>query len=92
MNNITFQEFSDIYLVRRNPIEQVSNYENTMLDSNADELDLIEEENPKKVWTLTDNKQGEFILNPGIIYKSNVIGYFLCKNEWEYKQKSYILL
>lgn len=92
MDKISFDEFYSTYGVRRNPIESICNYENTMLDSNDDEIDLIEEEEPTKVWTLTENKDIGFVLNPGIIYKKNVVGYFLCKNEWKNKQVSYILL
>lgn len=92
MDTISFEEFYTKYGVRRNPVESISNYDNTMLDSNEEELNIVEEEDPTKVWTLTSKKDEQFVLNPGLIYKRNVIGYFICNKEWEHNQKTYILL
>lgn len=92
MNKISFDEFYEKYNVRRNPIHSISNYQNTMLDFDDEEVDYIEEEisNPKHVWTLTEDKEG-LILNPGVIYTNKVMGFFICKQKWNKIEEVYIL-
>lgn len=92
MNQISFDEFYETYKVRRNPIQLMSQYNNTMLDSDEEELECIEEENPKNVWTLVENKEGNFILTPGIVYKHSVIGYFICNKVWDNNKENFILI
>lgn len=90
MNTITFGEFYEKYKVKRNPIKQVSNYDNTMLDMDEDELDELEDVPLQNQWTLLDNK-GELILSPNKICSSDTIGFFICKEKWSKNEESYIL-
>lgn len=92
IDKITFEEFYERYSVRRNPLKECANFDNTMLDFDDEEIDLIEEQDLQKVWTLVDenNKDG-LVLKPGVLYKNNIIGYFICKNKWNMGEKNYIL-
>jgi len=93
MEKITFEDFYNRYSVKRNPINSTSNYENTMLDMDDDEeLEEVENSKPTKVWTLTEDKSERFILKPGLIYNTDVIGYFICNNEWKDKKENFILI
>lgn len=80
MEKITFQEFSNIYQVKRNPVEHVSPYGNTMLDFGEAELNFLEEYTREKIWSLLDNDR-DLVIYPGLQYK-NVIGYFITKKAW----------
>lgn len=90
MNKISFDDFYTKYKVRRNPVKQISNYENTMLDLDEDELDELEDVPLENQWTLLDNK-GELILRPNRICSSNTIGFFICKEKWSKNDEGYIL-
>lgn len=90
MNKISFDEFYEKYGVKRNPIHSISNYQNTMLDFDDEEVDYIEENNPNNIWTLTEDKSG-LTLNPGILYVNNVMGFFICKEKWNKNEEGYIL-
>jgi len=91
MNEINFHDFYGMFSVKRNPIQSCASYENTMLDFDDEETEIIEEEDSNKVWTLVEGKDGKFILNPGIMYTNNVMGFFICKEKWSKNQESYIL-
>lgn len=88
MNEITFNEFYKKYGVKRNPIRSISNYENTMLDVDEEELDELEDIPYNTQWTLVEGKQG-LILKPGRD-PANAIGFFICKEKWN-KEEGYIL-
>lgn len=90
MEKISFDKFDEIYQVKRNPLKQISPYENCMLDQDEDECDYLEVQNQNKVWTVLVQREGK-ILSPGLHYH-DVLGYFVCKNMWQPKQNSFILL
>lgn len=90
MNKIKFDDFSEMYKVRRNPISFISAYENTLVEFDDEGEELFDETDSKVIWTLVEGDDG-LVVKPGREYK-NVIGYFICKNKWNEKQESYILL
>lgn len=90
MDEISFDEFYSKYKVKRNPVRHISNYENTMLDVDEDELDELEDHPLDSQWTLLDNKES-LILKPGRICSSNSIGFFICKEKWNKNEEGYIL-
>lgn len=90
MKQISFEDFYHNYNVKRNSIRGNSLYENTMIDFDEDGIEVVEENDPKNVWTLSEGKEG-FILNPGIMYKDNIIGYFICNKKWNKNDEVYIL-
>lgn len=91
MNTISFDQFSNKYKVKRNPIRQISNYENTMLDVDEDEMDELEDHPIDSQWTLLDNNES-LILKPGRICSGNSIGFFICKEKWNKNEEGYILI
>lgn len=91
MSKITFEDFTENYRVRRNPVKQVSPYENMLLDMDDQELDYLEAQPDNKVWTLVDDRKSKgFVLKPGMHYR-DVIGYFTCEREWYDKNINYSL-
>jgi hypothetical protein len=91
MNQISFDEFYDTYDVKRNPLSLEAMYNNTMIDFDDDGIDEIEEHDPKNVWTLRDYKEG-LILETGITYGSNIIGYFISGKKWVDMNLKYSLI
>lgn len=87
--DIDFDSFSKEYGVRRNPIRQLSPYENTMLDFDDDEIDYLEEQDTHTIWSLIEGDR--FTLKPGLYYR-NVIGYFVCGKKWENENTSLVLM
>jgi len=90
MNTISFDDFYSRYKVKRNPVKLISNYENTMLDMDEEELDELEDHPLESQWTLLDNKDN-LILKPGRICSGNSIGFFICKEKWSKNEEGYIL-
>lgn len=89
MESINFEQFCEKYKIRRNPIKQLSPYDNTMLDMDDEELDYLESHNEKKVWSLVEHDR-KIVLKPGLYYK-DVIGYFVSENEWQDKERMYLI-
>lgn len=90
MEEIKFDDFYSVYGVKRNPVQSSSLYDNTMLDFDEEELEVIEETPMSNVWTLTERKEG-LSLMPGIEYGKGVMGFFICKEKWDKNQKGFIL-
>lgn len=89
MEIITFEEFYEHYKPKRNPINLNANYENTMIDFDDEGEDLVFEQGPNTVWTLTQERAGLF-LDPGIKCTNDTLGFFICKETWS-NEKGYIL-
>lgn len=89
MEKISFDKFYGDFSVRRNPVKDVSPYENTLLDLDEEELDIVDETDYKKIWTLVNSDEG-FKLVPGPEYR-DVIGFFVCNKEWKPGQQDYLL-
>lgn len=91
MKNITFDEFYNTYGVKRNEIYPISMYENTMIDLDEEGLEELQDEDPKNIWTLTDTKEEGLVLQPGLMYKGDIIGYFICDKKWNKTDEVYSL-
>lgn len=90
--SISFDEFYQKYGVRRNPILASSSYKNTLIEFDDLGEEIIEDEDPKNVWTLMqiDGIREALSLRPGIYYNKDVIGFFICKQKWT-NEKEHIL-
>ncbi len=86
--NITFNDFYKNFKLKKNPIESISPYENTMLDYGEKELDYLEDQDRNTIWSLLDDGKN-LIIAPGLQFK-NVIGYFITEKKWCTKDK-YVL-
>ncbi len=76
MDKLTFEEFSEYYQVRRNPVVYNSPYESRLIGSTVEEMNYINNNvNRENVWTLIDNDIN-LIMSPGIHYQ-NIKGYFI---------------
>lgn len=92
MDTIQFGEFYEKFSVKRNPINQTSNFENTMIDFDESGEELLDEVPQQNIWTVTSGSKGEgLVLNPGVLYKNDTIGFFICKKKWDIGEKNYIL-
>lgn len=80
MEKITFDEFYNKYNLRRNTIEHIAPYENTMFDFGDKELDYLQEQSNNYVWSLRD-KNNNLVITSGL-YVSDSIGYFVSKKPW----------
>lgn len=92
MERISFDDFYSKYKIKRNPEEQTSMYCNTMINFDNDGLDIVERVDPKTVWTLSESKDTNFVLIPGILYKNSVIGYFVGSVKWDNVKENYELV
>lgn len=86
MDKLTFEEFSEYYQVKRNPINANSPYANTMLDYGDEELNYLGEIDRDNIWSLIDGNKNNLILSAGLQYK-NVIGFFITKRPWIKNEK-----
>jgi plasmid maintenance system killer protein len=80
MEKITFDEFYNKFKLKRNTIEHISPYENTMYDFGEKELEYLEEQNKNNVWSIRDNGK-KLIIVSGLDFK-DTIGYFISTKPW----------
>lgn len=83
MNKITFEEFYDKFKIKRNSIQHISPYNNTMYDFGDEELDFLEDQERDHVWSLID-KNKDLIIVSGLRLKDS-IGYFVSAKPWPCK-------
>lgn len=91
MKEITIADFSDKFKLKRNPIKQVSPFENQMLDFDEDELDYLEERDNEKIWSVREGGGNGLILTPGLHYGGGAIGFFICDKKWNKDQEEFLI-
>jgi hypothetical protein len=84
---IEIEEFCEKYKVKRNFIQLNSPCKNRLLEPDDEVLEILEEEPCTHIWTLSE-KNGEFKIVTGIVYRG-AIGYFISSKPWTKKNESY---
>jgi hypothetical protein len=78
---ITWEQFVKTYKPKQNLINKDAPIDGFLFETFGEEMDEISKQNPKNVWTFTEEEDGFFLQN-GIHYV-NRMGYMVTEVPWE---------
>ena len=92
MEKLTMDEFESRYTPTEEVVSLSNEYENRdgCFDITDEDLSILKTINIKRIWTQTDNEDGEVCYKAG--FHNNPIMYFVAEEEWENKEEEYIVI
>jgi len=87
MKTKTEKEFFEKYTPMKNPIDNNAAFNGTMYETFGEEMDFINIQNDKMIWTIIDEEDTMYILAGRHLV--NRIGYIITKEEWENDEEIY---
>ena len=87
METRTEKEFFEKYNPMQNPIDKNAAFDGTMYETYGEEIEFINIQEPKMIWTIISEEDELFIIAG--LHIVNRIGYIITKEEWENSEEIY---
>jgi hypothetical protein len=76
--------FDEVYEPIKNHLDDNAGWSGTLFETYGEEMEFVRkvcQENPKRVWTLVDDDNGETVIVAGM-HLVNRLGYIITKKDW----------